>query len=88
MRAPKKRQPLQWGRVVIDAERAHTADTRERCAKLQWGRVVIDAESLPHHLRRQLDPLASMGPRRDRRGELASRLTTRRARSCFNGAAS
>ncbi len=36
---------LQWGRVVIDAERFGLANALENFELLQWGRVVIDAES-------------------------------------------
>ena len=36
--------PLQWGRVVIDAERRVDASFNADTEMLQWGRVVIDAE--------------------------------------------
>ncbi len=35
---------LQWGRVVIDAERIVGLPILLASAALQWGRVVIDAE--------------------------------------------
>ncbi len=38
------RSLLQWGRVVIDAERRALARRVVLTMALQWGRVVIDAE--------------------------------------------
>ena len=37
---------LQWGRVVIDAERNLACKYVDKTAALQWGRVVIDAERI------------------------------------------
>ena len=60
---------LQWGRVVIDAERVFDGDWYGSPYLLQWGRVVIDAERLVHEFGMAPEAAASMGPRRDRRGE-------------------
>ncbi len=38
--------PLQWGRVVADAEGRNRARNMPHCSKLQWGRVVADAEGI------------------------------------------
>ncbi len=53
---------------MIDAERRVTTTTKTPVTPLQWGRVVIDAER-GHRRGLHGAPDASMGPRRDRRGE-------------------
>ena len=60
---------LQWGRVVIDAESDSPLIGLLEKDELQWGRVVIDAERRAGAVRCRPGIVASMGPRRDRRGE-------------------
>ena len=58
---------LQWGRVAKDAETYCHARLDHPPLKLQWGRVAKDAETAmgKAHL---LEVWASMGPRREGRG--------------------
>jgi len=44
--SPLACKPLQWGRVVKDAEISVSGLLARKIQKLQWGRVVKDAEIL------------------------------------------
>mgnify|MGYP001247219692 CR=1 FL=1 len=61
---------LQWGRVVKDAEMRIARLPYEWREELQWGRVVKDAEMKRLLVMMDLRMKASMGPRRERRGNV------------------
>ena len=65
--------PLQWGRVLMNAETHRGITTPTLKIRLQWGRVLMNAETVRpchgEHLSRQ----ASMGPRSHERGKLQGR---------------
>ena len=84
----KKDGRLQWGHVVVDVEGPSQAATSSRTLLLQWGHVVVEVEGNDWAFRKNKQRVASMGPRRRRRGRLERSATRRRARSSFNGATS
>ncbi len=55
---------------------------------LQWGHVVVDVEGKPEHYEIARRRLASMGPRRRRRGRAEPRTGASSASPGFNGATS
>ena len=62
---------LQWGRRVNATERRpRLCSTRPPIETLQWGRRVNATESPAHRLTAALETLASMGPPRERDGEV------------------
>ncbi len=77
---PSPRARLQWGRVVADAEGLLAWRRWAANAVLQWGRVVADAEGTALRRIRRL-AVASMGPRRCRRGRSAFPSATSSMRS-------
>ncbi len=61
--------PLQWGHVVVDVEGDHaTGQAGALRILLQWGHVVVDVEGVVVSCMSLSGALASMGPRRRRRG--------------------
>jgi len=69
-------KPLQWGRVVKDAEIGDSTRAATSSLKLQWGRVVKDAEMFEPVIDRDYRFHASMGPRRERRGNFEASHAT------------
>jgi hypothetical protein len=63
---------LQWGRVVKDAEISSLTVNLPGVVMLQWGRVVKDAEMKEGRGEYAEEVYASMGPRRERRGNALS----------------
>ena len=66
---------LQWGRVLLNAERVEQITFALRDIGLQWGRVLLNAESHAIGKVTIKIALASMGPRSVERGK--STATTR-----------
>ena len=79
---------LQWGRRVIATERLQPLARLPRHRQwLQWGRRVIATESAAEVRAGRDDDEASMGPSRDRDGELGTRrFKGRPSQPGFNGA--
>ena len=68
---PWRKDVLQWGRVLMNAETRRQGSSATRTFKLQWGRVLMNAETLRGSWFRWVCCEASMGPRSHERGNPA-----------------
>ncbi len=66
------RRMLQWGHAEIGVETRVRDDVRSRLELLQWGQAEIGVETTPRHLE-VVAIGASMGPRRNRRGDYSTK---------------
>ncbi len=77
---------LQWGHALLSVETTHLRAGDELLVVLQWGHALLSVETAAQGALSSALPLASMGPRSFKRGNVTSVLGVAQDYVRFNGA--